>query len=61
MKENNLERVSGKDLEEMLKEMKAKEMGAIMAKHRLNVDPEELRKALAQGTKSQTKGKGAKK
>ena len=57
MKEKKLERVSGKDLEKLLKEMKAVEMGAVMAKHRLNVDPEELKKSLAQGAKGQSQKK----
>jgi glutamyl-tRNA(Gln) amidotransferase subunit E len=53
MKERKLERTSGKDLEGLLKGMNATDMGAIMAKHRLNVDPEELKKSLAQGAKGQ--------
>jgi len=61
MKEKKLERVSGTDLEKLLREMKTAEMGAVMAKHRLNVDPEELKKALAQGAGGKSKGKEAKK
>ena len=45
--EKKFERIRGKDLEDLLKEMRAIDMGPVMAKHRLNVDPEELKKLLA--------------
>ena len=41
-----LERISGKELEKLLKEIKAANIGIVMSKHRLNVDPEELKNLL---------------
>lgn len=49
-----LGRISGKELEKMLKEMNASNIGIVMSKHRLNVDPEELR-ALMAGTNEKKK------
>lgn len=54
IKERGLDRVSGKDLENLLEKMKEANIGTIMTKYRLNVDPEELKKILSKGNKENT-------
>jgi len=57
IKQKRLGRISGKELEALLEGMKTADVGAVMSKHRLNVDPEELKSLLMASVKGKEKRK----